>query len=605
MSDELLSYYNAELAYLRETGAEFAARYPGVAGRLALEADKCADPHVERILEGVALLTARVRRKIDDEFPEIIDALLGVLHPQLLRPVPSLTVAQFVLGQGQGNGGNEVTLERGSRLRSRPLGRTPCWFRTVYPVTLWPIEVEAARLDPDRLVMTSKPPEAVALVQLTLRATGGATFAQLPIDRLRFHLDGNGSLPYTLYELLLNHTVRVWVRGTAGDGRVVTAALPPGAIEPVGFGRGESLCDDADPSTLGGRLLREYFAFPEKFLFFDLTGLDRIAGLGLGDTVDVLIFLDRAPRGDAAVRAENFRLGCTPVVNLFTTLAAPIALNQTEFEYRLVPDVDPPSAAEVYSIDSVTGSGGADCSDPVVYEPFYSVRHARRDGQPAASWYATRRPSWRQDDPGTEVDLAFVDPGFNPSLPACETATVKLTCTNRDLPALLPFGGDEDVFELEGRAPVGRVRCLRKPSRPLRPPLGRGAQWRLISHLALNHLSLVDSERGLDALREVLALHDVAGTAVTRHQVAGVTGVSSRRVPGRTGRAVALGVEVTVEFDETHFVGGGVFLMASVLERFLGLYASVNAFSQLVAKTRQREGVVKRWPPRSGEQSLL
>jgi type VI secretion system protein ImpG len=169
----------------------------------------------------------------------------------------------------------------------------------------------------------------------------------------------------------------------------------------------------------------------------------------------------------------------------------------------------------------------------------------------------------------------------------------------------LPFGGDEDVFELEGRAPIGRVRCLRKPSRPLRPRLGQGAQWRLISHLALNHLSLVDSERGLDAIREVLALHDLADTAVTRQQVAGVTGVSSRRVAGRTGRTVALGVEVTVEFDEAHFVGGGVFLMASVLERFLGLYASVNTFSQLVATSRQREGVVKRWPPRSGERSLL
>jgi type VI secretion system protein ImpG len=605
MSDELLRYYNSELAYLREMGAEFAARYPSVAGRLALESDKCEDPHVERILEGVALLTARVRHKIDDEFPEITDALLGVLHPQLLCPVPSLTVVQFVLGQGQGNAREAVTLERGSQLRSRPIGRTSCRFRTVYPVTLWPIEVEAARLDPDRLVIDGKPQEAVALLQLTLRATGGATFARLPIDQLRFHLDGNGSLPYTLYELLLNHTVRVWVRGTAGDGRVVTSALPSGAIEPVGFGRGESLCGDEDPSTQGSRLLREYFAFPEKFLFFDLTGLDTIARLDVGAKVDVMIFLDAAPRDDVSVRAENFRVGCTPVVNLFAAFADPIALNHTQFEYRVTPNVDPPSAAEVYTIDSVTGSGGVDHPDPLVYEPFYSIRHGGRDDPSSASWYATRRPSSRKDDPGTDVDLAFVDPGFNSSLPACETVTVRLTCTNRDLPALLPFGGDEDVIELEGRAPVGRVRCLRKPSRPLRPPLGRSAQWRLISSLALNHLSLVDSERGLDALREVLAIHDVADTAVTRQQIAGISAVSNRRVPGRTGRAVALGVEVTVEFDEAHFVGGGIFLMASVLERFLGLHASVNAFSQLVATTRQREGVVKRWPPRSGERSLL
>jgi type VI secretion system protein ImpG len=605
MNDELLAYYNTELAYLREMGAEFAARYPSVAGRLALEADRCADPHVERLLEGIAFLTARVRHKIEDEFPEITDALLGILNPQLVRPVPSVTIAQLVLTPEQGAGTESATVERGSRLRSRPVGRTSCRFRTVYPVTLWPIEVAAARLEPDRLVMDGKPPQAVALVQLTLRVTGRATFAQLPIDRLRFYLDGNGSLPYMLYEMLLNHVVSVWLRGPAGDGEVVKAALPPTVIQPVGFGCGESLCDDDDLPGLGGRLLREYFAFPEKFLFFDLTGLERIAELQFGDTVDVLVFLDHTPHGDISVRAENFRLGCTPVVNLFTALAEPIALDQTQFEYPVVPDVDPPSYAEVFSIDSVTASGRADCPDLVVYEPFYSIRHARCGGPPAASWYATRRPSWRKDDLGTDVNLAFVDPGFNPSLPACEIVTVKLTCTNHDLPALLPFGGDEDVFELEGRAPIGRVRCLRKPSRPLRPRLGRGAQWRLISHLALNHLSLVDSERGLEAIREVLALHDLADTTVTRQQIAGVTRVSSRLVPGRTKGAVALGVEVTIEFDETHFVGGGVFLLASVLERFLGLYASVNTFSQLVAKSAQREGVIKRWPPRSGERSLL
>jgi type VI secretion system protein ImpG len=604
MIDELLSYYNAELTYLRELGAEFAARYPKVAGRLALEAGKCEDPHVERILEGVAFLTARVRHKIDDEFPEITNALLDDLYPQLTRPIPSLTVAQFVLGPGQGNGASGVTIERGSRLRSRPVNRTSCQFRTVYPVTLWPIEVTAARLEPDRLVLEGKPPEAAALLQLTLRTTGGATFAQFPIDRLRFHLDGTGPVPYTLYEWLLNQTVRVWVRGRIGDGRLETVVLPPGAIEPVGFGDDESFVELPNPSFLGYQLLHEYFAFPEKFLFFDLSGLNRLAGLDLGDTIDLLVFLNRSPGSELAIQPEHFRLGCTPVVNLFPTVAEPIPLKQTQFEYRVVPDVHDPLAAEVYSIDAVT-STGSPFREPVTYEPFYSLRHGRADGSPIAAWYATRRTSRRADDPGTEVDLAFVDPGFDPSLPACETVTVKLTCTNRDLPTLLPFGGQEDVLEVEGRAPVGRVRCLRKPSRPLRPPLDRGAQWRLISHLALNHLSLVDSARGLDALRGVLSLCDFADSSVTRQQIAGITRVSSRRVPGRTGRALTMGVEVTVEFDESHFVGGGVFLMASVLERFLGLYASINSFSQLVAQIPQREGVSKRWPPRSGRRTLL
>jgi type VI secretion system protein ImpG len=289
-------------------------------------------------------------------------------------------------------------------------------------------------------------------------------------------------------------------------------------------------------------------------------------------------------------------------------VAEPIRLSQTQFAYRVVPDVHHPLATEVYSVDAVT-SAGAFLDEPTRYEPFYSVRHARPDGRPPAMWYLTRRPSLKKDDPGTEVELSFVDPNFNPRLPACETITVRTTCTNRDLPVRLPFGGEQGDFEVDAQAPLSRVRCLRKPTRPLRPPLGRGAHWRLISHLALNHLSLTDGEAGLDALREILVVHDFADSAVTRQQITGMSRLSYRRTTGRTGRkignVVCLGVEVTLEFDETHYVGSSAFLLASVLERFLGLYASINSFTRLVATTRQREGILKRWPPRAGDRTLL
>ena len=185
---------------------------------------------------------------------------------------------------------------------------------------------------------------------------------------------------------------------------------------------------------------------------------------------------------------------------------------------------------------------------------------------------------------------------------------MRATCTNRDLPARLPFGGDQSDFELESPGPISRVRCLRKPTPTLRPRLGRGAQWPLISYLSLNHLSLADSEQGLDALRAILRLCDLADGAANRQQIDGITGVASRRTAGRTGRdgrAVCLGVEVSLEFDEAHFVGGGVFLLASVLERFLGTYTTINSFTQLVARTRRREEVLKRWPPRAGDRTLL
>jgi type VI secretion system protein ImpG len=301
-------------------------------------------------------------------------------------------------------------------------------------------------------------------------------------------------------------------------------------------------------------------------------------------------------------------LGCTPIVNLFSRVAEPIALKQARAEYRLVPDVHRPLATEVYSIDAVTGISGY-LGEEVSYEPCFSARHAREGKGARAYWYATRRPSGRKDDPGTEVDLSFVDAEFNPRVPASHMVTVRATCTNRDLPARLPFGGEQGDFELEGKAPVSRVRCLRRPTRPVRPPLRRGARWPLISHLALNHLSLVDTDEGAAALRELLRVYDFTDSAVTRQQIAGITGVAHRRVAGRAGRkvggAACLGVEVTLEFDESNYVGSGAFLLASVLERFLGLYVSINSFSQLVARTRQREGILRRWPPRAGERTLL
>ena len=608
MNDESLAYYNAELAYLRELGAEFAGKYPKVAARLMLEADKCADPHVERLLEGFAFLAARVRRKIDDEFPEITDALLGVLYPHFQRPLPSMTVVQLQPGPDPAKLAKGATVPRGARLLSRAVKGMPCQFRTAYPVTLWPVEVAAARLDPDRVTVPGKPAQAVALLQLSLRCAAGTTFAQLGIDRLRLHLDGEGPLPFALYEALCNNACRVVVQGKAAYGRSEAVTLPDDAIRPVGFARDEGMFDYPARSFPGYRLIQEYFAFPEKFLFVDLTGLKCLAARMIGDAVEVLIFLDRAPRVDRPVQAENFRLGCTPAVNLFGTVCEPIRLDRAQYEYRVVPDVHHPLAAEVYSVDEVTGTS-AFLDEPAWYEPFYSARHSAEGARPRAYWYPSRRPSPRKDDPGTEVHLAFVDLGFDPKLPAAETITVRATCTNRDLPSRLPFGGEQGDFELEAPGPVGRVRCLRKPTRPLRPPLGRGAQWRLISHLSLNHLSLADADEGLDALREVLTLYNFDDGPASAQQIQGIARVTSRRAAGRTGsrlgNAVCLGVEVGVEFDESCYVGGSAFLMASVLERFLGLYTSINSFSRLSATTKPRGEILKRWPPRTGERTLL
>jgi type VI secretion system protein ImpG len=381
------------------------------------------------------------------------------------------------------------------------------------------------------------------------------------------------------------------------------ALLGRDCLRPVGFGRDEGVLPYAARSLLGYRLLTEYFAYPQKFLFFDLAGLDPRIRARLGGRMEVYLYLDReAPELEPHVSADNLRLGCTPVVNLYAKRAEPTLLTHADFEYRVAPDARRPQAHEVYSVDRVTASSPG--GDSVEYRPFFSVKHAQAADEGGVYWHAARRPSEAADG-GAEVFLSLVDLQRQPSATAGWTIDVETTCFNRDLPRRLSFGGGQPRLQLsDGDALVARIDCLTPPTRTLRPARREGALWRLVSHLSLNHLSLA-GDGGADALREVLKLYDFADSPETRHAIDGVVGLESGRVACRVGGAVCQGVEVALTLDEGRFTGGGLFLFASVLERFFALYCSVNSFTKLTARVKGREGELRRWPPRTGERVLV
>ncbi|MBV8453132.1 MAG: type VI secretion system baseplate subunit TssF, partial [Deltaproteobacteria bacterium] len=602
MADELLTYYEQELSFLRQMGAEFAAQYPKIAGRLLLEPTRCEDPHVERLIQAFAMVAARIRNKLDDEFPELTDALLQVLYPHYLAPLPSFSIAQFVIDPDQGKltGGHRI--DQGQMLLSQAVGGSPCRFRTGYPVTLWPLEVTAARFDaPDRL---NPPPGAAAVIRLELKCLGGTKFSELELDTLRFFLNAEAPLAFGLYELLFCNLCQVQVRAAGGEKTPARVVLPPGSVRAVGFDSEEGLLPYTARSFLGYRLLQEYFAYPEKFLFFDLTELKRAVRMGFGDRVELLFFLNRGPRLEQPLNADTFRLGCAPVINLFNQIAEPIRVDRAQTEYRVIPDLRRQNATEIYTIDSVTSVSPYQ-PEPVTFQPFYSFKHTAERERQQAFWYMTRRPSPRKGDTGTDAYISLVDLNYQPTWPSVETLTLHTTCTNRDLPGKLPFGhesGPRGDFQLERPAPVIRIQCLKKPTEAARAPLRRSAHWRLLSHLALNYLSICEGGRA--ALQEILQLYDFWGTA-TQQQIEGIADIHSRRVvarpPSMGWNGFCRGLEVTIEFDEEKYVGSGVFLLASVLERFLGLYSSLNSFSQLVATSKQRKEPLKRWPPRAGD----
>lgn len=629
MRDELLSYYERELIFLRRMGAEFAKKYPKIAARLLLDEEKIEDPHVERMIEAFALLSGRVSLKLDDELPEITESFLNVLYPHYLSPIPSMAITQMTFGNKKDKLTAVQKLERGARLYSRPVEGTPCRFRTAYDVQLVPLVLESAALE-SPAPKNARGKFAEAYIRLSMRCYGDANLHEFRVEDteeapeyLRFYINGDPQIIFPLYEMIFNNASALEFKAREAPFTQKTLAsiknlqlklpdpviLTPDHIKQVGFKENEALLPYTKRSFPGYRLLTEYFAFPYKFLFFDIYGLDLAVEQKFGSHFDIIIHLKDIEPPQAPITEDTFRLGCAPIVNLFSRTADPIYLTNQKYEYHVIPDVHRQKTTEIYSINEVV------TTDPRTnttreFSPFYSLKHAYGEEMEKTFWYATRRASQRENDEGTEMYLSLVDMNFNPRVPAAEVITVKTTCTNRDLPAKLPFGGKTGDFEIEEAAFSSRAHCLTKPTETIRPPRRKALQWRLISHLNLNYLSIVAGENGTpEALQEILQLYNFEDSEVVRKQILGITNIESRKVVRKIGRHIGAGfvrgLETTLTFDEEEFVGSGWFLFACVLERFLALYSSLNSFSQVALRTEQKEDIVRRFEPRTGEQILL
>jgi len=607
--NELRNYYESELTFLRQMGAEFADKYPKIASRLLLEPDRCEDPHVERMLEAFALLAARVHLRIDDDFPQITESLLNILYPHYLRPVPAMSIAEFHTDPERGKLTSGLPVPKGTVLYSRPVEGVPCKFRTSYDATVWPLKVARAQwMTPDRLNPALRASE-VAVLRLEIECFPDVSFEKLDLDTLSLYLNGESAVIHGLYELLCKNCARIVIRDPANS-KSPPRELSPRNLRPIGFAENEDVLPYPRRSFVGYRLLQEYFAFPEKFFFMSLGGLSELRQAGLESRAEILFLISafeqdgRQQRLEVAVDAKTFRLGCTPIINLFGQTAEPILVDQTRYQYPVVPDARRRQTMEVYSVDEVV-STDPETHQTVTYQPLYSPRHPQESCP--AYWYTNRVFSTRKGDEGTDVFLSLVDLSGRPLELDFDTVTARCTCTNRDLVARLPFGSESGDFEMAGAVAIKRIVALRKPTRTLRPALEGKTLWSLTSHLSLNYLSLVDE--GKEALQKILELYDFSDLPDVKKQIRGIAAVDSRRhfarVISEHGVGFARGTRVEMEFDEEQFSGGGAYLFASVLEKFLGLYVSMNSFSQLVARSRQRKEFLGEWPPRAGRTILI
>ncbi len=622
MDDRFLTLYERELGHIRKTAGEFAAAFPKVAGRLSLDEFACNDPYVERMLEGFAFLAARVHRKLEAEFPRFTQSLLQTLYPHYLAPTPSMAIVQFTPDRGEGGlADGQMAIPRETVLRGMlgPHDPTRCTYRTAHDVTLWPIELTEAQYYTRELATLEIPPglEAKAAVRIRLRTTAGKQFCETKLDDLTLYLRGAGREEMRLYEQLLAHASSILVQPAS---RPVPWRAKGGRVRRVGFDDQQKLLPYDGRSFHGYRLVHEYFAFPERYMFVELTGLGEGVRRCEGNELDVIVLLDKVDTElENTIDASNFVPFCTPAINLFPKRTDRIQLSDRFSEFHVVPDRTRPEDFEVHQVLGVTGHG-ARADQTREFMPFYAASDLESDGGGGGAYYAVnRRPrnlsgrdklygSRSGSYVGGEVFVSLVDAKAAPFQSDLRQLSISTLCTNRDLPIRMPSGRDGNDFELDINAPVQTVRCLHKTAP--RPSRAEGElAWRAISHLTLNYLSLTDDgHQGATALRSLLSLYGDAVDLATRHQIEGVKSVQSAPITRRLvqqGRiAFIRGLEVTATFEEAAYEGTGVFLLGAVLERFFAKYVSINSFTETVIRAAER-GEVMRWPAIVGQRHTI
>lgn len=611
MADELLPYYEKELAFIRQMGAEFAKEHPKIAGRLGINADTIEDPHVSRLIESYAYLNARIQHKLDDDFPELSDALLGILFPHYQRPIPSMSIVQFVGDQEQLEASYKIAKD--TLIETEQFQGENCKFSTAYPVELLPIKVEHASLmgAPFTTPGSNAVQGAGGVLKLVLSTYNqDIRFADLKPDNLRFYLKGQALHINPLYELLLNQAKQIVL--TTGEADPHPVFLGNDIIKAVGFSADEGLLPYPATSFIGYRLLTEYFAFPEKFMFIDFSGLAKHISSDAGNTLQLYVYLNQSDvELEHNINDQTFALGCTPAVNIFSHRADPIKIDHSQLEYQIVPDARRPIGYEVYSVDKVIASTSSGDSDE--YLPIYGMRHEHQNTDTHSFWHASRRQAklgTYERDEGTDVFLNLVDLNFNPNIPEDRTIVIETLCSNRDLPERLPFTIDQPRLQCVDMAPpCERIRCLTQPTATIRAPLRNSARWRLISHLSLNHLSLTGSADSTQALKSILKLYDFKESSVTRALIESLRKIDTRAISAPLmvgGRStMCRGIEVEVEIDNTLLTGSSSYLFASVLEHFFAVYCSINSFSRVLVKLKGKSEYLKKCPPRAGEKILL
>lgn len=595
--DKDLIYYHNEMSFLRHMGRAFCKKYPKIAHRLNFSTGETSDPHLERLLESFAFLTSYLQQDIDGQLPRLSGALLSILYPHLTAPIPPMSIAQFKPSSAKPMTAS-YTVPRHFPLYTGTLSNEMCYFRTGYDTEIWPIQIENIELIHSETVDFTLSPHAYML-KISLKALK-TPFSKLDIKSLRFFINGTSMEQIILYQLLLQEKVPVALQSKKGGAPKI---LPDDSIHPVGFNLDENLVPCPSNAHPAYGLLQEYFAFPQKFMFFDLKNLDF--SQAEEEAFLYIPIIDEVAAQTITFPSYRLLLGCTPIVNLFHRTSEPIHFDHKKIEYRMVPDYRREMTTQIHSIDKVFLSS-LNNSEVHQIEPYFSYTHEASNQKQTVFWSARRRDTINTDIPGTDLWLSFVNWDLTPEVPAANVAYASILCTNRALASLIT---SDTLLKTNDPIPAESIVCLYPPTKTLYPSHEGQTQWQLISSLSTNYLSLSSGKESVAVLKEILRLfnmsdesRDIAPDCIVNLETKPIV----RRMGSEAWRGFAKGTEIILSVDEEYQNGGiNIFLFSQVLNHFFGLYAQINSFTQLTLKSIHKEGVWKTWPARAGAYRLI
>jgi len=612
--EQLLPYYERELGLFRQYTRAFSSRYPKAAGRLLIAGDTCEDPHVERLIQSIALLTARVAKRLDDAYPQFTQSLLDTLYPHYLRPFPACSIVRIAADEAPGGAqlAQLAHVPRGTVLRSQPVQGVACKFTSAYDVTLAPLAITrlhfSAIIDAPPGLRLPDGASALLSIQFT-SSSDNYHLDQAGFSSLRLFADGEPSVRAALLDALFLRGAGAYV---ALDEHSPWLAVDGTPLAPAGYTDDDALIPISARSHPALRLLTEYFAFPEKFHFIDIAW-SRLAALLPKQCRQFTLHLPlKGVRSDShearllsSVSRDNLLPGCTPVVNLFAKSGVPIRLTHTEPDYALLADATHAFAYDIHSIEAVTVVRKDESGERLsTFLPLYAslqgsqAEHGPEHGQ---YWLARRDEAVAAISPGHEMRLSLIDPQFSPGSAACATVSTQLLCSNRDLPTQLHYGlpgGDLLAEDVPDGIPA---RFLRKPTPSMR--FLADTHWRLIAHLSLNYSGL--TQAGLGEFQKMLSLYDLPRSPTTQRLIQGIVtlehGSTRAWMPTVPFPTLMPGIAIRLGIDEQAFVGSSMYIFAQVLQRYFALNSQLNCFSQLTLLSHRSGEELIRCPERSAD----